>query len=117
MKEDDFVKKMQEGLKHAFSVENVEALTEAEHRLVNMAAKTIIDRGMEAPALMLLETCRPLGTLTSGAAAFLEPIVASLVPAETLEAFLKLMERKNAIEMLIESVEKESGKAVQSKGR
>jgi len=108
MSDGDFKEKLKQGFEHAFSIENVNALTEAEKKLVEMTADAVVERGMEAPALMLLESCRPLGALSSGAAAFLEPILASFVSAEKLEVFLRLMERKNAIEMLIETIEKQS---------
>ena len=42
-----------------------ELTTEDEERLIGNIAKTVVDYGLEAPAIIFLEACRPLSFIAS----------------------------------------------------
>ncbi|HDH99802.1 MAG TPA: hypothetical protein ENF74_02295, partial [Firmicutes bacterium] len=63
-------------LRSAFSVEE-EELSEEELALVEKVARAVARRGLATPALMFLESVRPLNFIGSQAMIFLEPMVRS----------------------------------------
>jgi len=98
-------------LRHAFSTNTAARISNEEKDMLDVAAKAIVDRGMAAPAVMLLDSMKPLGDLASGFAPFLEPMLAPLMSAEKLQAIQSLLGRRDAIEALVQAIERLSGQA------
>ena len=95
-----------EWLAHAFSVApDQEPLTEEEAALLERVAKAIVRRHMEAPAILLLESIKPLNYVGSQAMAFLEPIVRGLTTGEEYTLFRQILERRQGLEVLLQKIE------------
>ena len=95
-----------EWLNHAFSVAPAqEPLTEEELALLDRVAKAIVKRHMEAPAILLLESVKPLNYVGSQAMAFLEPIVRGLTTGDEYTLFRQILERRQGLELLLQKIE------------
>ena len=92
-------------LRSAFSVEE-EELSEEELVLVEKVARAVARRGLATPALMFLESVRPLNFIGSQAMIFLEPMVRSVLPSKDYMKFAKILERREGLEALIRHIEK-----------
>lgn len=60
---------------------------------------------MTVPAVMMLESVKPLGYLGSQVMAFFEPMVRSLLSSTEYSEFRHILERREAIDVLIEKIE------------
>ncbi|HID10408.1 MAG TPA: hypothetical protein EYP17_03800 [Candidatus Latescibacteria bacterium] len=92
-------------LRRAFSVEE-ERLSEEELALVERAARAVVKRGLATPALLFLESVRPLNFIGSQAMRFLEPAVRSVFSAEDYGRFTRVLERREGLDALIGHIEK-----------
>ena len=63
---------------------------------------------MTTPAITFLEMSRPMNYISSQALHTLTPIVSTLTDARGYEDFIKFLERRDAIDMLIERLERPS---------
>ena len=92
-------KKNRSGWRHAFALNSSnQPLTDFERALVDRLGKFIVDRGLCGPAIMLLESCRPLNFVGSQLLAFFSPFngIASekssiFSTAEILMLFISLL--------------------------
>lgn len=78
----------------------------AESSLIDRLAGRIVERGMSAPAILFLESTKPLNMVGCQALNFLEPIVQSLFSIRQYDDFVRLMEKRSNIEDLILRIEK-----------
>ena len=94
-------------LEHAFAVSPPEsAITSEEEALADKAAAFIAGRNLSAPALMLLETGRPLNFLGSQFLAFLSPFVSIIFSgAVEYDRFARFLEKRASIDCLIRHIE------------
>ncbi len=83
-------------------------LSEEETILFNKLAKQVVARGMGTPAILFLETSKPLGFVASQVMVFFRPfvqmVISDPVNYETLRTSL---ERRGTIEELIKCIEKQ----------
>ena len=100
-----------EWLKNAFAVDvDGEPLSEEDQVILTKIASFIVRRGMSTPALLLLESVKPLNFVGSQAMLFFEPILKSLFHADNYERVRLILERREGIELLLTKVEEiESG--------
>lgn len=97
---------LREVLRDAFSMEPFnEPLTEREVALLDRIARFIVRRGMTVPAILFLETARPLNYVGSQVMAFVEPLVRSLFTATDYVELRRILERRESIETLIQRIE------------
>jgi hypothetical protein len=68
-------------------------------------ARRIVDRGLSAPAVIFLESTKPLNVVGCQALNFLEPIVQSLFSLRRYNEFIQLMEKRSNVERLIQTIE------------
>lgn len=94
-------------LRHAFAVENKESLevTPRQAELVERVCEEVVRRRMVAPALIVLETGRPLNFVVSQAMHFFEPIARSLFDASGVREFANFLEQRGSIDYLVERLE------------
>lgn len=92
---------------HAFAVSPPEhAITEEDEQLAEKVAKFIVGRKLSAPAIMLLETGRPLNFLGSQFLTFLSPFVSIIFSSNTeFEHFTQFLEKRDSIPCLIKHIE------------
>ena len=73
--------------------------------LLERLAARIVDLHLEVPAILTLETGKPLSLLASQAMIFFEPIAQALFPGADYRRYAALAERRDAIEALITQIE------------
>ena len=95
-----------------------ESPTSKEQYLLDTVARKIVERGLSAPAVIFLESTKPLNVVGCQALNFLEPFIQSVFSITNYNEFIKLMENRSNIEELIlkiETLEEEKGKQRETK--
>ena len=99
-------------LTDAFSLEgHYEPLTEREDAMLSRIAAFIVKRRMVTPAILMLETVKPLNYVGSQAMVFFEPLVKALFTAAEYDEVQKILERRTSLEVLITKIEQQDGKS------
>lgn len=96
---------MWEKIRYAFQVAPAEPLGEEDVELLQRVAGRICRRGMSAPALLALESARPLSFLGSQVMVALKPFVEMLLPWRDYGRFAAILERRDGIVKLITCIE------------
>jgi hypothetical protein len=88
----------------------LEAALSAEDRaFLDRIAEAVARRRMIAPALVVLESIKPLAFVSSQALHFMRPIVQSIVTDPVAyDRITGLLERRGAIELLLRRIEAQS---------
>jgi hypothetical protein len=95
-----------EGLRHAFALEGPHGpLTEADRELLRRLALAIVVRRMGAPAVLFLQSLRPLNYIGSQAMIFLRPFLTPLFNREQYERLRAILERRQGLAALIDAIE------------
>ena len=92
-------------LRHAFAGDTPRALSPEELDLLDRVALSVVRRRMTGPALMALETLRPLNYVSSQFMVFLQPLVGSFVSIGDYEQMAHLLEHRESIQVLIDKIE------------
>jgi len=79
--------------------------SEEQLQLVDRLAGEIVRRRLTTPALATLEMSRPLNFIGAQAMHFFAPVVNTMFDAGTYEKFAKFLERRDAIDVLMERIE------------
>ena len=96
-----------EALRHAFAVEppGPAALSEAEAAVVGRIADEVVRRGMTAPALLALESFRPLDAIGANAMHALTPFVSVVRDPASFATLAALLERRGSVEAICLAIE------------
>ena len=90
---------------HAFAVDGAdEELTEEDRELIRRVAAFVIRRRMTAPAVMLLESSRPLTFVGSQFMHFVKPFATIALNAQEYERFARLLGRRSSIDLLLDAI-------------
>ena len=73
--------------------------------LLDRLATRVVELHMEVPAILALETSRPMTVIASQALIFLEPMIQALFRFTDYRRFTTLIERRDVIESLIQRIE------------
>ncbi len=93
-------------LKKAFSIERKgSTLTPKQEELLDKLAKKIAKWQMGVPAIMFLESIKPLSFIGSQVLVFLDPLVKSVFTSSDYDEYTKLMEDRGNVELLIRKIE------------
>lgn len=92
-------------LRHAFAVESPRSLSPAELELLDRVAMAVVQRRMTGPALVVLESLRPLNYVSSQFMVFLEPLVGSFVSTRDYDRMAQVLERRETLQVLIDKLE------------
>lgn len=79
--------------------------------LLERLAARVVELRMEVPAILALETGKPLSVLAGQAMGFFEPMVQSLFSFPDYRRWAALIERRDAIEALILRIEDRADRA------
>jgi hypothetical protein len=79
--------------------------------LIETIAKAIVVRRMTVPAILFLESSRPLSFLGSQFLYFLEPIVRTFIKGDQYRRVAVLMEDRDNVEKLMLAIESEESAA------
>jgi len=76
--------------------------------LLDRLAVRVVELHMDVPAILALETSKPMTVIASQALIFFEPMVQSLFRFTDYRRFTALVERRDVIESLIRRIEAEA---------
>lgn len=82
-------------------------ITERQRELVEMVAKKVVKYRMTVPALLFLESVRPLNFIGSQALLMFQPFLGVLFNYQDLEVFSKFLEKRENMEVLMRAIEDE----------
>ncbi|MEW6025991.1 MAG: hypothetical protein AB1599_01670 [Planctomycetota bacterium] len=94
-------------VKYAFQTEDESktVFSDDEMTLLTKVADIVVRKRLTAPAVMFLESVRPLNFLSSQVMVFFQPIVSLAVSAKEVELLAQILERRRSIPLLIELIE------------
>ena len=91
---------------HAFEVEpDTGEFTDEARELIDRLASFVVRRGMVTPALLVLESGRPLNFVGSQMLAFLAPFLTFVFSPPEYDRFVLLLEKRKSIDLIIEAIE------------
>lgn len=82
-----------------------DVLAPEDRALLETLAARVVELRMETPAILTLETAKPLSFLSGQAMIFFEPIVQMLFRLPEYRRYAHLIERREAIEFLTQAIE------------
>jgi hypothetical protein len=80
-------------------------LTEEELAVMDKLAKFTVRKGMTVPAIMFLESVKPLNFIGSQAMVFFEPIIQTLFNIRDYNTLQVALEKRESVEILIRRIE------------
>ena len=101
------IKKIIEGFKHAFATEGVK-LEDCDTDLISKLADIVVRRNISVPAIMLLESVRPLNFVGSQAMVFFKPIISRFFTSAEYDKLATILEKREVIDLLIIEIEQKS---------
>lgn len=107
------IKKIIDGLKHAFATEAIR-LEDGDYALTEKLADYVVKRKMSTPAIMFLESVRPLNFLGNQAMVFFKPILTHFFSKDEYDKISVILERRYVIDILIKEIEKRDKSASSS---
>ena len=91
-------------------------MTAEQSETLDRLAEKIIERRLSAPAILFLESSKPLSFLGNQAMVFFQPIVQTIFNFKTYDDIMDLLEDRDNIEYLLKKIE-ESEAAEQKKAK
>jgi hypothetical protein len=76
--------------------------------LIERVAQRIVELHLEVPAILTLESARPVTLLASQAMIFFEPLVQPLLGFGDYRRFAALIERREVLEAMVAAIEERS---------
>lgn len=80
-------------------------LSPDEDAVLEKLARKVIQRGMAIPAILFLESVKPLNFITSQVLVFFEPIVQTVFNFKDYDNFRTALEKRQSIEILLLKIE------------
>lgn len=80
-------------------------LSAEDQALLDRLAARVVEMRMEVPAILALETAKPMTVVASQALIFFEPLIQSLFRFSDYRRFTALIERRDVMESLIRCIE------------
>lgn len=91
--------------RRAFALERADELPPDDAAFLDRLAETLVRRGLTAPALLFLETMRPLNFVGSQFVLFAAPLLDALWIPEERRRLADLLERRATVEELMRRIE------------
>jgi hypothetical protein len=89
-----------------------EPLTEREAAIMEKIANKVVEWKMTVPAILFLESVKPLNYIGAQAMVFFEPFVQSLFNIAEYDTFREMMERRENVERLLQKIEEKDAEAL-----
>jgi hypothetical protein len=80
-------------------------MTPDEEALLERVARRVVELRLELPAILTLETARPVSFLAGQALTFFAPFVQGLLALPDYDRFARLLERRETLEVLTRHIE------------
>ena len=93
------------GDKPEFADPDKNPLSPEENLVVDKVARKVVEKGMTVPAILFLESVKPLNFIGSQALVFFEPIVQTLFNFNDYNTFQTALEKRESIEVLLLRIE------------
>lgn len=95
-------------LRHAFAIPHPDEFraTPAQVELVQQLCQATVDRELQAPALIFLESVRPLHRLSAQGLHFFAPILSLIGKADSITELARMLEHPGAIEFFAATLER-----------
>lgn len=84
---------------------NADPLTPEEHIVLEKLSDQVVKRGMTVPAIIFLESVKPLNFIGSQAMVFFEPMIQSVFNFKDYDTVRTALEKRPSIELLIQKIE------------
>ena len=81
-------------------------LPEEEDAVIDKLSKKVVERGMAVPAIMFLESVKPLNYIGAQALVFFEPIIQTVFNFRDYDLFRQALEKRETIEIMLLRIEK-----------
>ncbi len=91
------------------------SLNQEEENTLKKVAQKIVDNRMTVPAILFLESVKPLNFVGSQVLHFFQPFVQMLFSASEYEKFASTMERRESVERLICFIEDFDAEAIRKR--
>ena len=91
------------------------ALSAEDLALLERVAQRVVELRLETPAILTLESARPLSLIAGQAMIFFEPLVQALFRITEYRRFAALVERRDALEHLSQRIEERADQAQQDR--
>ena len=101
------IKKIIDSFKHAFATDSAK-FDECDTELIRKLADFVVRRNMSMPAIMFLESVRPLNFVGSQAMVFFKPIVSRFFTKVEYDKLATILEKREVIDLLIKEIEKKA---------
>jgi len=88
-----------------WDAEFAEEVSEREHKKLEIVAKEVVERRMTAPALMLLESVKPVSFVLSQLFLFFEPFVAFIFSYQDVLDLRRALGKRKGPELLMTMIE------------
>jgi len=103
--------------RHIFSAQpkgakEEKGLTPEQQEILDKIAKKVVLWKMSIPAILFLESVKPLNYIGSQMLVFFEPFVQTLFSWKEYDEFRKIMEERENVERLIQAIEKFDAEAL-----
>ncbi|RLD12107.1 MAG: hypothetical protein DRI44_01850 [Chlamydiae bacterium] len=72
--------------------------------LINKIAESIVRRRMAVPAVLLIESCKPINRIASQFMIVISPLLALFVSYEQIDSFCDMLQDKNCVEKLLREI-------------
>jgi hypothetical protein len=101
------IKRIIGGLKHAFATGG-EKLEDDDTALIRKLADCVVKRDMSVPAVMFLESVRPLNFVGSQSMVFFKPILSRFFSRYEYDRIANILEKREVVDLLINEIEKKA---------
>ena len=93
--------------KHAFAIEPDGPIvpTAEQQPVIDGVCQRIADRGLALPAILFLESCKPLGPVAAQSLLFVQPWFELVSDRHQLEIFTKFLDRRGSFDYLCRKLE------------
>ena len=98
---------MKKWLKNAFAVgeEKPHQFTPAEQAVLDKLARKVHQHGMAVPAILFLESVKPLNFVASQVMVFFQPFINAFLDTREYDLFTTMLEKRSTIENLLSKIE------------
>lgn len=99
------MKKIIDGFKHAFATGGVKLEDRDAMALISKLADFVVKRNMSVPAIMFLESVRPLNYVGSQTMVFFKPILSRFFTRDEYDKLATILENREVIDLLIKEID------------
>ena len=93
-------------LRRAFAIPKERPLADEQREWLDRIAQAVVRRGMTGPAILLLESVKPLNFVGAQALLFFKPVISMLFAPERCDEVAALLEKRQSLEILMQMIER-----------